>query len=130
MGFLSDLFTWWHGDTLGTRLYTWRKGERVGEDGLGNIYYRERNGTRRWVIYKDLSEASQIPPDWHAWIHFITDELPSDEDYKPRPWEEAHRPNLTGTYEAYRPPGSVMRPRVQEQPLDYEPWSPDSVQAK
>ena len=130
MGFLSDMFTWWHGDTLGTRLYTWRKGERVGEDGLGNVYYRERNGTRRWVVYKDLSEASQIPPAWHAWIHFITDELPSDEDYKPRPWEEAHRPNLTGTYEAYRPPGSVMRPRVQEQPLGYEPWSPDSAQAK
>jgi NADH:ubiquinone oxidoreductase subunit len=104
MGLFSDLFTWWHGDTLGTRLYTWRKGERVGEDGLGNVYYKERDGTRRWVIYKTLSEASQIPPEWHAWI----------------------RPNLTGTYEAYRPPGSVMRPRVQEQPLDYEPWSPES----
>lgn len=130
MGFFSDIFTWWHGDTLGTRLYTWRKGERVGEDGLGNVYYRERNGTRRWVIYKELSEASQIPPGWHAWIHFITDELPDDEHYKPRDWEEAHRPNLTGTYEAYRPPGSVLRPHVQEQPLDYEPWSPDSSQAK
>jgi NADH:ubiquinone oxidoreductase subunit len=126
MGLFSDLFTWWHGDTLGTRLYTWRKGERVGEDGLGNVYYKERDGTRRWVIYKTLSEASQIPPEWHAWIHFITDEPPTDESYKPRPWEEAHRPNLTGTYEAYRPPGSVMRPRVQEQPLDYEPWSPES----
>lgn len=127
MGILSDIFTWWKGDTIGTRFYTWRKGERVGEDGLGNVYYKERGGTRRWVIYKALSEASQIPPGWNAWIHYISDELPDDEDYRSRPWEEAHRPNLTGTFEAYRPPGSVLRPRVQEPPRDYEPWSPDKA---
>ena len=111
--------------TIGTRLFTWRKGERVGEDGLGNVYYRERNGTRRWVIYETLSEPSQVPPGWHAWLHFIVDEPPDEEDYRLRAWEKAHRPNLTGTFEAYRPPGSASRPRVKEQPLEYEPWRPE-----
>ncbi len=125
MGFFSEIFAWWKGNTLGTRFFTWRKGERVGEDGLGNVYYRERNGTRRWVIYDNLSEPSQVPPGWHAWLHFIIDEPPDDEDYTPRAWEKAHRPNLTGTFEAYRPPGSVLRPQVKEQPLEYEPWRPE-----
>jgi len=124
MGFFSEMFAWWKGNTIGTRLFTLRKGVRVGEDGLGNVYYRERDGTRRWVVYETLSEPSQIPPDWHAWLHFLTGEPPTEEDYTPRPWQKAHRPNMTGTYEAYRPPGSVARPRVQEQPLDYEPWQP------
>ena len=124
MGIFTELFAWWTGNTIGTRLYTWRKGERVGEDGLGNAYYQERDGERRWVIYSSLAEPSQIPPAWHAWLHHTVDVPPTLEDYRPRPWEQAHRPNLTGTYEAYRPPGSTLRPGATKQPLDYEPWQP------
>lgn len=124
MGLFSELFAWWKGNTIGTRLFTWRNGTRVGEDGLGNVYWCERDGKRRWVTYATLSEPSQIPPGWHAWLHYITDVPPSEEDYTPRAWQKAHRPNMTGTYEAYRPPGSVLRPKFKEQPLDYEPWQP------
>lgn len=38
--FITQVFTWWNGQTLGTRFHTWRKGERVGEDEFGNIYYQ------------------------------------------------------------------------------------------
>jgi NADH:ubiquinone oxidoreductase subunit len=31
---------------------------------------------------------------------------------------------MTGTYDAYRPPGSTLRPDVRKPPLDYEPWQP------
>ena len=107
-----------------TELFAWRKGERVGEDGLGNVYYQERNGPRRWVIYRNLSEPSQVPPAWHAWLHHTGDVPPTSESYSPHNWEKPHRPNLTGTYEAYRPPGSTLRPDVRKPPLDYEPWQP------
>lgn len=32
-------------------------------------------GRHRWVEYasKDRYNASQIPPEWHGWLHFITD---------------------------------------------------------
>ena len=30
--------------TLGTRLYTWLRGEEVGRDDFGNRYYREKGG--------------------------------------------------------------------------------------
>ena len=41
---------------IGTRLFTWLKGTRVGADAVGNIYYEERRArpgyrTRRWVAY-------------------------------------------------------------------------------
>ena len=70
---LLQFFTWWNGATWGTRFFTWRKGEFVGTDEFGNSYYRERGGKKRWVIYKDLAEASQIPPGWHGWMHCHSD---------------------------------------------------------
>jgi len=43
---LLQIFTWWNGQTIGTRFHTWRKGERVGEDEFGNVYYRTRGGEK------------------------------------------------------------------------------------
>jgi NADH:ubiquinone oxidoreductase subunit len=123
--FLLQFFTWWNGQTLGTRFWTWRKGEFVGSDQFGNRYYRERNGDRRWVTYNGLAEPSSIPPGWHAWMHHRADEPPAAGAYKPREWEKPHRPNPTGSPQAYRPPGSILhaKPRIPGRP-DYEAWSP------
>ena len=41
---LKQFFTWWNGQTLNTRLHTWRHGELVGHDEFGNAYYRTRGG--------------------------------------------------------------------------------------
>jgi NADH:ubiquinone oxidoreductase subunit len=121
--FLLQFFTWWNGQTLGTRFHTWRKGEFVGADEVGNRYYRERNGKRRWVVYNGLAEPSAIPPGWHGWMHRRTDEVPPA--YAPREWEKPHEPNLTGTAYAYRPPGSVLNPHPHTPGgPDYEPWKP------
>ena len=123
--FLLQLFTWWNGQTLGTRFYTWRKGMLVGTDGTGNRYYVDRRTDRRWVIYADIVEASKVPPGWNAWLHHNADRAPSDEAYDRHDWERPHLPNMTGTPLAYRPPGSILtpekRPRVDG---DYEPWKP------
>ncbi|MBV2185044.1 MAG: NADH:ubiquinone oxidoreductase subunit NDUFA12, partial [Rhizobium sp.] len=65
---LLELFTWWNGQTMGTRFFTWRKGTKVGEDQFGNIYYEGGTTTfglpRRWVIYKGYADASTIPAGW------------------------------------------------------------------
>lgn len=132
---LLQIFTWWNGQTLGTRLHTWRKGERVGADEAGNVYYRTRGGAkdkalgfeRRWVIYAGEAEASSIQSGWYGWLHHTVDTPPSSEAYKPREWQMSHKPNMTGTAEAYRPPGSALaegkRPRATG---DYQAWSPRS----
>ncbi len=60
MNFLLRLLTWWNGQTLGTQIFTARKGVRVGEDDQGNIFYQTRDAKRRWVIYNGESEASRV----------------------------------------------------------------------
>ena len=77
MSILGKIFTWWDGATVGTLLSSWKNGEQVGEDGLGNRYFRSRDGKRRWVLYKGSNDASRVPPEWHGWLHGTFDELPS-----------------------------------------------------
>lgn len=126
MGVFHELFAWWTGNTIGTRVFTWRKGEFVGEDALGNRYYRERKGSRRWVIYRDLAEASKVPPDWHGWLHYTVDAPPTEEDYEPRAWQQPHSPNMTGSPKAYRPTGSTLVPGDRPPATgDYEAWKPE-----
>jgi len=129
---LKQFFTWWNGQTLNLRYYTWRKGEFVGEDEYGNRYYRAPSAIpdsiaeRRWVVYKGYAEASIVPPGWHGWIHHRVSEPPSKEEYTARSWEKPHTPNLTGTPLAYRPPGSIVGSRrPPPPPRDYEPWRPE-----
>ncbi len=127
--FFLQFFTWWNGQTLGTRFHTWRNGARVGQDEFGNTYYtggKDSEGrTRRWVIFNGYSEATAIPPGWHGWMHYRTDVAPSEQDYKPRDWQKPHEQNLTGTAAAYRPEGSLarggQRPKVSG---DYDAWTP------
>jgi hypothetical protein len=57
LNFIKRIFTWWDGQTLGTQLWTWRNGKKVGEDGLGNIYYTNTAGTRRWVKLRAAASA-------------------------------------------------------------------------
>jgi NADH:ubiquinone oxidoreductase subunit len=129
--FLLQVFTWWNGQTLGTRFHTWRHGKRVGEDEAGNVYYEggsdSEGRTRRWVIYNGPSEPSAIPPGWHGWMHHRTDVAPSAETYAPKAWQAPHQANMTGSPLAYRPKGSILghghRPQVTG---DYDAWTPKS----
>jgi NADH:ubiquinone oxidoreductase subunit len=132
MKFIKQLFTWWNSQTLNTRFYTWRKGEYVGSDDMGNRYYRAKSAIpdsipeRRWVIYSGYSEASQVPPGWHGWMHHRVATPPSQETYAPREWQMPHQENHTGTAKAYRPPGSIVgtaRPAVAAP--DYQAWKPE-----
>jgi len=123
---------------LGTRLFTWWKGELVGSDQLGNRYYIEKGAgprirgggrasrERRWVIYDGEAEASRVPPEWHAWLHHSVDALPRPGQWPHYPWQKEHLPNLSGTPLAYRPPGSLMRGGHRAPASgDYEPWTPN-----
>ena len=122
--------------TLGTLLLTWLRGEQVGADPYGNRYYRLKRDRptgrgggrfsreRRWVIYNGQPEASKVPPEWHAWLHHMVDDIPGHRQR--HAWEKPHEPNLTGTARAYHPPGSVLRGGHRARATgDYEPWRPE-----
>jgi NADH:ubiquinone oxidoreductase subunit len=124
--------------TMGTRLFTWLRGQQVGTDQFGNRYYREKGARRlrpgggrrsrekRWVLYNGAPDGSKVPAMWHAWIHHTIDQVPVNAGAKRYAWEKDHEPNLTGTPLAYRPSGSVLRGGHRAAAAgDYEPWRPE-----
>ena len=81
-----EIFTWWSGQTLGTRIHTFLHGHLVGFDLDGNKYYvNKKNNKIRWVIYNGEIDASKINANWHDWIHYRTDEIPVT-DKKEKSW--------------------------------------------
>ncbi|MDR1827439.1 MAG: NADH:ubiquinone oxidoreductase subunit NDUFA12 [Methylobacteriaceae bacterium] len=131
---LLQIFTWWHGQTIGTRVFTWRRGRYVGSDEFGNKYYQcswneidpSIGPRRRWVVYNGPVEASRVPPGWRAWLCYTVEKSPAEEEYKPHDWEIPYQPNMTGTTLAYHPEGSMLgsgrRPPATG---DYVPWQPN-----
>ncbi len=113
-----------------TNLFTYFNGNLVGHDAIGHRYYEEkkiRTGMRqrRWVIYPGVAEASNVPPEWHAWLHYTTDAPLQEVVHKA--WQKPHEPNLIGTPLGYRPPGSDYR-GGRRPPASgyYEAWTPGS----
>ena len=124
MYFLKRLLTWWNSQTIGTQIFTARRGIRMGEDGQGNVYYQTKDSKKRWVIYNGEMEASRVAPDWHGWLHFTWDQPPSQVPLTHKAWEKPHIENLTGTAAAYAPPGS-NRAATPVARADYEAWAPE-----
>jgi NADH:ubiquinone oxidoreductase subunit len=128
--------------SFGTRLFTWLRGEQVGSDQFGNRYYRLKRKAsgaadqrwggavslaheKRWVIYQGEAEGSKVPPVWHAWLHHTMQDVPSVESALGYDWQKPHQPNMTGTAQAYRPPGSLLAGGKRAKATgDYEPWRP------
>ncbi|MGB0697466.1 MAG: NADH:ubiquinone oxidoreductase subunit NDUFA12 [Rhodospirillaceae bacterium] len=113
--------------TLGTILYTRKHGSLVGEDTFGNKYYQERTepeGRRRkrWVVYKGKPEASKVPAEWHAWLHYTADAPIATPALG---WIATHVPNLTGTANAYVPMGDERAGGQRVHGTgDYKAWRP------
>ncbi|MGE3623478.1 MAG: NADH:ubiquinone oxidoreductase subunit NDUFA12 [Bdellovibrionales bacterium] len=115
---------------FGTWMQTLFCGAQVGRDDFGNRYYRGRgtakNGMRekRWVIYAGEPEASKVPPEWHIWLHHTT-AAPLPETSR-QPWQKPHQQNLTGTPDAYLPPGHTLEGGKRARATgDYEAWRPE-----
>ncbi len=124
MGLMAEIFTWWSGQTIGTRLATWRNGEFVGEDDAGNKFYQSHDGQKRWVIYEGEAEASKVSPDWHGWLHKTFSEPPTENPLTKQSWEKPHIANMTGTGNEYRPVGSITQAAPRDA-RDYEAWVPE-----
>jgi NADH:ubiquinone oxidoreductase subunit len=104
---------------------------KVGVDGFGNRYFEARRVTpiygrkRRFVaLAKGSSEATLVPPEWHCWLHYMTETPPERPAYG---WVKPHIPNRTGTPQAYRPQGhDYLQGGRTRQGGDYEAWTPGS----
>lgn len=123
-GFFGRLFGWWNGQSIGTRLWSRRKGERVGEDALDNVYYRNADDSRRWVFYVGDNDGSRVTAEWYGWLHHTFALPPTEAPLPSQPWEKPRLPNMTGTERAFLRKGSLRRADVR--PVsDYEAWKPE-----
>ena len=100
--FFKKIFIWWNQETIGTKLKTIFFGKLVGVDDLGNKYYESKNG-KRWVIYRNIIDASKIPVEWYSWIHFTPNKIEKIHKLEKYDWQKPHQSNLTGTEKAYYP---------------------------
>nr|CDS32359.1 nadh dehydrogenase (ubiquinone) alpha,nadh dehydrogenase ubiquinone alpha subcomplex [Hymenolepis microstoma] len=101
-----------------------KDGTLVGEDYLGNKYYENNRyfiGRNRWVIYGNRFgwdyEGSQVPPEWHRWLHNMTDETPITHPPERKPWMLDHQENLTLEEPNKYVPYSTTKPKI-------EAWKP------
>lgn len=123
LGAISPIHIWFVTMVTGAR--------KVGCDSVGNCYYeaKARAGyfhPRRWVIYAGEAEPSSVPPEWHGWLHYQSDYVPDGgaPSYR-RSWQKPSKANLTGTPDAYHPPGHLLAKGVRDAATgDYEPWVP------
>eukprot|EP00249_Psilotum_nudum_P007688 c20750_g1_i1 orf=743-1213(-) len=125
-GLLASLLD---GNLMETKLHS--IGARlVGVDKFGNKYYEKlintQYGRHRWVEYADKKRynASSVPPEWHGWLHYITDHTPDQlEGMKPVRYGIEHKPNLSGEGEdvTYHSKGHALNPSQRDW-TRYEPW--------
>ncbi|CAD5226630.1 unnamed protein product [Bursaphelenchus xylophilus] len=103
-----------------------KTGELVGSDKFGNKYYQDNSlfmPRNRWVVYDQKQwldyDASQVPPEWHRWLHHMTDEPPTIKPPVDRKWILEHKENTSIYMNEKYVPYSTTRPKVQG-------WQPPS----
>ena len=104
---------------------------KMGKDLQGNVYYQSKifddnlKIYRRRVNYNGMAEPSKIPQVWHAWLHYMIEEIPEEKDLKTYKWQKEHLPNFTGTDRAYFPDGHIRNGGKRKQvSSDYIQWKP------
>ncbi|KAF5333228.1 hypothetical protein D9611_002282 [Ephemerocybe angulata] len=98
-----------------------KSGVMVGTDQFGNRYFENRNGEEeipgrhRWVDFSQHEfNATQVPPEWHSWLHHIRKDAPNQDPViqaSTPPWQAPWVENLTGTRAAYKPYNTV-KPKI------------------
>ena len=85
-------------------------GKFVGEDKYGNKYYKNDQypvGQNRWVVHNDKTyfeyDGSQIPAEWHNWLHYVCDDTPIENPRVQYKWLAPHRENMSDTTSSYVP---------------------------
>ncbi|KAF9571790.1 hypothetical protein EC968_010661 [Mortierella alpina] len=99
-------------------------GTLVGTDKFGNKYYENLNesyGRTRWIEFgkqdsffsRAEANASQVPAEWHGWLHRMLDAPPNvDKSMVVPKWGVEFTENLTGSPKAYKS-YNTTRPKFQ-----------------
>mmetsp|Transcript_5708 Transcript_5708/g.19963 ORF Transcript_5708/g.19963 Transcript_5708/m.19963 type:complete len:154 (-) Transcript_5708:1227-1688(-) len=108
-------------------------GKFVGQDALGNKYYEAyegiaspvQTGRHRWVEYANRHNynLTSVPPEWHGWLHHITDHCPANHKFLEAPFKIPAEVTKTGTLENYQPKGSWSQGPARRNWKKYTAWT-------
>ena len=129
MSILSEIFSWWGGNTWSNRIYTALRGKLVGTDAAGNRYYVQSKGIgplgvpRRWVIYREPARKPRRSPRLarldalHGRYAADRGGLPAAPLAEAAPHEhDGHRRRPIVRAAAFWPAAGVPRPRATTSP--------------
>ncbi len=96
-----------------------RTGTLIGTDQHGNKYYENNNymfSRNRFVEYpyqgRHDFDASQIPPEWHRWMQYMTDDPPTKVPPVVSKFDMEHKINSSGSPQEYVPYSTTL-PKIQ-----------------
>ena len=92
-------------NNLGTVIYSFLYGKKVGQDKNGNKFYVNRyNNKKKWVIYNKIVDPTSLMVVWQLWLTNKKNALPiefnKNKDYV---WQKERKPNYSGTKDSYHP---------------------------
>lgn len=112
-----------------TKIVTMFLGVEIGKDMIGNKYYTNRvdnkTSQKRWVIYSNNDDGSEVPPRYHAWLHYTLDEFPNEKNNIDASWQLPHQANMSGTIQVWRPNSAYGNGVRNSARSDYIPWIPE-----
>ena len=88
---------------LGTLIYSYLVGRKIGEDNRGNKYFlSKKDAVKKWVLYENKVDPTNLPVEWQLWLTNDKKIIPSDKKTSYF-WQKERAPNLTGTKNSYHP---------------------------
>lgn len=74
-------------------------------------------GRSRWIIYNEKYgmdyDGTHVDPEWHGWLHYMTDEPPTVKKPITYKWVDAKpEENQTGSSKQYIP-YSTVKPKIE-----------------
>ena len=94
-------------NNIGTILYSFFKGKKIGQDKAGNKFYvHKKNKNKKWVLYKYNIDPTSLTVKWQVWLTNKNNELLVNEENSFK-WQKNKQPNVTGTINSYHPKGNI-----------------------
>ena len=114
-------------NNIGTILYSFLNGKKVGEDNQGNKFFiHKKNKKKRWVLYKKKVDPTTLEVRWQIWLTEIDKDKEITINNPNFKWQKDKKANLTGTQDAYHPRRNLEEKKMYDDKKNkYSVWKPD-----
>lgn len=122
-----------------TLMYLSIFGRLVGEDNYGNKYFELKKKDffgrkRRVCLFRGRAEASNIPPEWHLFMHYQHESSKIPVNIRKYKWQRNYLPDLTLSSIKYLPKNHLLHNSKTNlynakgggDPFKFRSWKPDS----